>query len=82
MTYYLDNNVTNPYQLWQSMGSPDYPTPEQFRRLRSMEVTKQTTLILRQLDRSAVVCVNKIKSPLARIIPMTRMMAVSGCDLT
>ncbi|XP_067083784.1 alpha-L-iduronidase [Osmerus mordax] len=37
VTYYLDNNVTNPYQLWQSMGSPDYPTPEQFRRLRSME---------------------------------------------
>lgn len=37
VTYNLDNNVSNPYQLWQSMGSPDYPTPEQFRQLRSME---------------------------------------------
>ncbi|XP_031599524.1 alpha-L-iduronidase isoform X1 [Oreochromis aureus] len=37
VTYYLDNNVTNPYQLWQNMGSPDYPTAEQFRRLRSVE---------------------------------------------
>ncbi|XP_006805530.1 alpha-L-iduronidase-like, partial [Neolamprologus brichardi] len=32
VTYYLDNNVTSPYQLWQNMGSPDYPTAEQFRR--------------------------------------------------
>ncbi|XP_017269987.1 alpha-L-iduronidase [Kryptolebias marmoratus] len=37
VTYYMDNNVTNPYQLWQSMGRPDYPTAEQFRRLRSVE---------------------------------------------
>uniref|UniRef100_A0A6Q2WUD6 Alpha-L-iduronidase n=1 Tax=Esox lucius TaxID=8010 RepID=A0A6Q2WUD6_ESOLU len=37
VTYYLDNNVTNPYQLWQSMGSPDYPSAEQFRQLRNME---------------------------------------------
>uniref|UniRef100_A0A8C2XMA7 Alpha-L-iduronidase n=1 Tax=Cyclopterus lumpus TaxID=8103 RepID=A0A8C2XMA7_CYCLU len=37
ITYYIDNNVTNPYQLWQSMGSPDYPTAEQFRRLRSVQ---------------------------------------------
>uniref|UniRef100_A0A667Z4U7 Alpha-L-iduronidase n=1 Tax=Myripristis murdjan TaxID=586833 RepID=A0A667Z4U7_9TELE len=37
VTYYLDNNVTNPYQLWQDMGSPDYPSAEQFRRLRSVE---------------------------------------------
>ncbi|XP_056146340.1 alpha-L-iduronidase isoform X2 [Lampris incognitus] len=35
--YYLDNNVTNPYQLWQSISSPDYPSAEQFRRLRSTE---------------------------------------------
>uniref|UniRef100_A0AAQ5XU23 Alpha-L-iduronidase n=1 Tax=Amphiprion ocellaris TaxID=80972 RepID=A0AAQ5XU23_AMPOC len=35
VTYYMDNNVTNPYQMWQNMGSPDYPTVEQFRRLRS-----------------------------------------------
>ncbi|XP_036791997.1 alpha-L-iduronidase isoform X2 [Oncorhynchus mykiss] len=37
VTYYLDNNVTNPSQLWQSMGSPDYPTAEQFRQLRNIE---------------------------------------------
>ncbi|KAM9393941.1 alpha-L-iduronidase [Pholidichthys leucotaenia] len=37
VTYYLDNNSTNPYHMWQSMGRPDYPTAEQFRRLRSME---------------------------------------------
>ncbi|XP_026198529.1 alpha-L-iduronidase isoform X1 [Anabas testudineus] len=37
VTYYMDNNVTNPYQLWQNMGSPDYPTAEQFRRLRSTQ---------------------------------------------
>uniref|UniRef100_A0A3B3YW69 Alpha-L-iduronidase n=1 Tax=Poecilia mexicana TaxID=48701 RepID=A0A3B3YW69_9TELE len=37
VTYYLDNNVTNPHQLWQSMGSPDFPTAQQFRRLRSVE---------------------------------------------
>lgn len=36
-TYYMDNNVTNPYQLWQSMGSPDFPTPEQFRKLRAAQ---------------------------------------------
>ena len=38
VTYYLDNNVTNPYQLWESMGSPDYPSAEQFRQLRTKEV--------------------------------------------
>ncbi|KAL0979234.1 hypothetical protein UPYG_G00182530 [Umbra pygmaea] len=37
VTYYLDNNVTNPYERWQSMGSPDYPSAEQFRHLRNME---------------------------------------------
>ncbi|XP_041855329.1 alpha-L-iduronidase isoform X2 [Melanotaenia boesemani] len=37
VTYYMDNHVTNPYQLWQSMGSPDFPTAQQFRRLRSVE---------------------------------------------
>uniref|UniRef100_A0AAX7SPC2 Alpha-L-iduronidase n=1 Tax=Astatotilapia calliptera TaxID=8154 RepID=A0AAX7SPC2_ASTCA len=37
VTYYLDNNVTNPYELWQNTGSPDYPTAEQLRRLRSVE---------------------------------------------
>lgn len=37
VTYYIDNNVTNPYELWQSMGSPAYPTAQQFRRLRSVQ---------------------------------------------
>lgn len=37
VTYYIDNNVTNPYQLWQSMGRPDYPSTEQFRRLRTVQ---------------------------------------------
>ncbi|KAM4576977.1 alpha-L-iduronidase isoform 1-T1 [Odontesthes bonariensis] len=37
VTYYMDNNVTSPYQLWQTMGRPDYPTAEQFRHLRSVE---------------------------------------------
>ncbi|KAG7490400.1 alpha-L-iduronidase [Solea senegalensis] len=34
VTYYMDNNVSSPYQLWKSMGSPDYPTAQHFRRLR------------------------------------------------
>lgn len=37
VTYYMDNNVTNPYRLWQDMGSPDFPTAEQFRRMRSTQ---------------------------------------------
>nr|XP_046242525.1 alpha-L-iduronidase [Scatophagus argus] len=37
VTYYMDNNVSNPYELWQSLGSPDYPTASQFRRLRSVQ---------------------------------------------
>lgn len=36
-TYYMANNATNPYQLWQSMGSPDFPTPQQFRKLRQAQ---------------------------------------------
>ncbi|XP_067378044.1 alpha-L-iduronidase [Channa argus] len=37
VTYRMDNSVTNPYQMWQNMGRPDYPTAEQFRRLRSVQ---------------------------------------------
>uniref|UniRef100_A0A8C4GPI2 Alpha-L-iduronidase n=1 Tax=Dicentrarchus labrax TaxID=13489 RepID=A0A8C4GPI2_DICLA len=37
VTYYIDNNVTNPYELWRSFGSPDYPTAQQFRLLRSVQ---------------------------------------------
>ncbi|XP_018613848.2 alpha-L-iduronidase [Scleropages formosus] len=36
ITYYLDNNSSNPYQLWQSFGSPDYPTAKQFQQLRNL----------------------------------------------
>ncbi|XP_020783992.1 alpha-L-iduronidase [Boleophthalmus pectinirostris] len=36
-TFYMDNNSTNSYQLWQSMGSPDFPTPEHFRKLRTSQ---------------------------------------------
>ncbi|XP_029017214.1 alpha-L-iduronidase isoform X2 [Betta splendens] len=37
VTYYMDNNVSSAFQLWQSMGSPDYPTADQFRQLRRAE---------------------------------------------
>ncbi|XP_068594599.1 alpha-L-iduronidase [Brachionichthys hirsutus] len=37
VTYYMDNSVTNPYRLWRRMGRPDYPTAQQFRRLRSVQ---------------------------------------------
>ncbi|XP_024908734.1 alpha-L-iduronidase isoform X2 [Cynoglossus semilaevis] len=37
VTYYMDNNVSSPYQQWQNMGRPVYPTPQQFRRLRQTE---------------------------------------------
>lgn len=36
-TYYMDNNASNPYQLWQQMGSPDFPTAQQFRKLRGAQ---------------------------------------------
>lgn len=38
ITYNLDNRVSNPYQLWKSLGCPDYPTVQQFRLLRSLQV--------------------------------------------
>ncbi|RVE68609.1 hypothetical protein OJAV_G00093360 [Oryzias javanicus] len=37
VTYYMGNDATNPYQVWQSMGSPNYPTTEQFKHIRSTE---------------------------------------------
>lgn len=42
VTHYMDNNVTNPFKLWDSMGRPDYPTIQQFAQLRSQE-DPQTT---------------------------------------
>ena len=38
VTYYLDNNVSNPFRLWKDWGAPDYPTAQQFRLLRSLQV--------------------------------------------
>uniref|UniRef100_A0A673HTA7 Alpha-L-iduronidase n=1 Tax=Sinocyclocheilus rhinocerous TaxID=307959 RepID=A0A673HTA7_9TELE len=37
VTHYMDNNVTNPFKLWENMGSPDYPTAQQFTQLRNQE---------------------------------------------
>ncbi|XP_013043752.1 alpha-L-iduronidase isoform X5 [Anser cygnoides] len=37
MTYYLDNNQTNPYLKWKELGSPDFPSPEQFQQIRDAE---------------------------------------------
>ncbi|KAK6492889.1 alpha-L-iduronidase isoform X1 [Huso huso] len=37
VTYYLDNNTTNPYLQWKNIGSPDFPTIEQFKQLRKAE---------------------------------------------
>lgn len=38
VTYNLDNSVSNPYQLWKGWAGPDYPTVQQFRLLRSVQV--------------------------------------------
>ncbi|XP_042722206.1 alpha-L-iduronidase isoform X1 [Lagopus leucura] len=35
--YYLDNNQTNPYLKWKKVGSPDFPSPEQFQQIRDAE---------------------------------------------
>ncbi|NXW18389.1 IDUA iduronidase, partial [Circaetus pectoralis] len=37
VTYYLDNNQTNPYLKWKKLGSPDFPSPEQFQQIRDAE---------------------------------------------
>ncbi|XP_074788949.1 alpha-L-iduronidase isoform X3 [Athene noctua] len=37
MTYYLDNNQTNPYLKWKKLGKPDFPSPEQFQQIRDAE---------------------------------------------
>ncbi|NXU55522.1 IDUA iduronidase, partial [Turnix velox] len=37
MTYYLDNNQTNPYLMWKKLGSPDFPSPQQFQQIRDAE---------------------------------------------
>ncbi|NXU03091.1 IDUA iduronidase, partial [Buphagus erythrorhynchus] len=37
VTYYMDNNQTNPYLKWKNLGSPDFPSPEQFQQIRDAE---------------------------------------------
>ncbi|NWW46993.1 IDUA iduronidase, partial [Pedionomus torquatus] len=37
VTYYLDNNQTNPYLKWKKLGSPDFPSPQQFQQIRDAE---------------------------------------------
>ncbi|KAM8983853.1 alpha-L-iduronidase isoform 3-T3 [Ara ararauna] len=37
VTYYLDNNQTNPYLKWKKLGGPDFPFPEQFQEIRDAE---------------------------------------------
>ena len=32
--YRIDANNTNPYQVWLSMGSPEYPTNDQMNKLK------------------------------------------------
>ncbi|XP_072216572.1 alpha-L-iduronidase isoform X2 [Excalfactoria chinensis] len=41
--YYLDNNQTNPYLKWKKLGSPDFPSPEQFQQIRDAEDPVVTT---------------------------------------
>lgn len=41
-TYRLDNQLSNPHQMWRAMGSPDYPTAQQFRLLRRVQVSPPT----------------------------------------
>uniref|UniRef100_A0A452HH62 Uncharacterized protein n=1 Tax=Gopherus agassizii TaxID=38772 RepID=A0A452HH62_9SAUR len=37
VTYYLDNNLTNPYLEWKKVGSPDFPSVKQFEQIRDAE---------------------------------------------
>ncbi|KAM4807543.1 alpha-L-iduronidase [Rhinophrynus dorsalis] len=37
VTYYVDNNLTNPFLAWQKLGSPDFPTIKQFQQIREAE---------------------------------------------
>ncbi|XP_037758171.1 alpha-L-iduronidase isoform X6 [Chelonia mydas] len=37
VTYYLDNNLTNPYLEWKKVESPDFPSVKQFQQIRDAE---------------------------------------------
>lgn len=38
---YLDNQLSSPYSAWQRMGQPVFPSAEQFRQMRMVEVCEQ-----------------------------------------
>lgn len=38
---YLDNQLSSPYSAWQHMGQPVFPSAEQFRQMRMVEVCEQ-----------------------------------------
>lgn len=38
---YLDNQLSSPYSVWQRMGQPVFPSAEQFRHMRMVEVCGQ-----------------------------------------
>ena len=40
VVYKLDNARGNPYQLWKEMGSPAFPSDDQFNELRRHQVKK------------------------------------------
>ncbi|TSO98516.1 Tankyrase-1 [Bagarius yarrelli] len=49
---YMDNMVSNPYEVWRLMGSPDYPSVQQLTQIRGQEVTRAHThtLIIKLSD--------------------------------
>ena len=38
VVYYMDNNVTNPFQVWRNGGSPATPDTNLFHQMRLAEV--------------------------------------------
>ncbi|XP_075060015.1 alpha-L-iduronidase isoform X2 [Mixophyes fleayi] len=37
VTYYIDNTLTNPFLVWQTAGSPDFPTIKEFKEMHDAE---------------------------------------------
>ncbi|XP_060619697.2 alpha-L-iduronidase isoform X1 [Anolis sagrei] len=37
VTYYMDNNLTNPYLQWKKLGAPDFPSLKQMEQIREAE---------------------------------------------
>lgn len=55
---YMDNVVSNPYEVWRQMSSPDYPTLQQLAQLRGQEVIHTHTPLLEFQDTcTSAVCV-------------------------